>query len=308
MTTKRKTEDGGGAADPWERIADAVARGERSVVRVDARRAPASGVAWSEDLLVTALHNLERDEPEVGHPDGRTAGAAVVGRDPALDLALLRVDGGGLRPPEWADPAGLRTGAVAPCVTRPGRAARASLGVIARLSDGVRTPGGASLDRLVEIDVPLRPGLSGGVALDAAGRAVGMLLAGLVPGAPLALPHPTLERAVKELLEHGGPRRGFLGIATVPVRLPAALARDVDAPGAILVSAVEPGSPAERGGIALGDAIVSVDGRPVASAADLLPLLDAERIGAALPVTLLRGGQRLSLSVEVGRRPAGGAR
>jgi len=289
-----------------DRLADLAARAQRSVVRVDGRRAPASGLVWADGVVVTAHHNLERDEVEVGLPGGRTVPAEVAGRDPATDLAALRAETGEAPAPEWGDAAALRMGQLLLGVTRPGRAPRASVGVLARAADDWRAPAGGRLDRYLEADLPLHPGFSGGLAVDMAGRAAGMLSAGLLRGTPLVVARPTLERVVAKLLAHGGIRRGYLGVATFPVRLPAPLAQRAGQAGALLVSAVEPGSPAERAGLLLGDAILSLDGQAVSSAGDLLPLLDEERIGKALPVRLVRSGEVQELPVEVGAR--GGVR
>jgi len=285
-----------------EKLADLVAGAERSVVRVDGRRAPASGVIWSAGVVVTAHHNLERDEVAVGLPDGRTAPAEVAGRDPATDLAALRVDTAGGAVPEWGDGKALRTGQLLLGVTRPGRSPRASLGALSRVADSWRAPAGGKLDRYLEADLALHPGLSGGLAIDMAGRAAGMLSAGLLRGTPLIVPRPTLERVVAQLLGQGAVRRGFLGVATFPVRLPQPLERLSGQGGALLVSGVEPGSPAERAGILLGDALLSLDGQALSSMGDLVPLLDEERIGRSVLVNLLRAGEVRGLAVEVGAR------
>jgi S1-C subfamily serine protease len=287
-------------------LAELVGRAERSVVRVDGRRAPASGIVWSPGVVVTADHNLEREEVAVGFPDGETVRAEVAGRDPATDLVALRVETGSALAPEWADSSALRAGQLLLGVTRPGRAPRASLGCLARVSDSWRAPSGGKLDRYLEAELPLHPGLSGGVAVDMEGRAAGMLCAGLLRGTPLVVPHPTLKRVVTQLVGEGRVRRGFLGVATLAVRLPEALARLAGQAGALLVSAVDAASPAERAGLLLGDALLSLDGQPLASVGDLLPLLDEERIGRSLPVSLVRGGEVRQLSIEVGAR--GGAR
>src|SRR5512136_1351195 len=98
--------------DLSERLAALAKEGGRSVVRVDARRAPSSGVVWSADgVVLTAHHNLETEEGvEVGLADGRTVAAELVGRDPATDLAALRIVETGLAVPAWADAAELEAG------------------------------------------------------------------------------------------------------------------------------------------------------------------------------------------------------
>jgi len=290
------------AAGLSDGLADLAARAGRSVVRVDGRRAPASGIVWAGGAVVTAHHNLERDEVSVGFADGRTAVAEVAGRDPATDLAALRVDTADAPAPEWADPAALRAGQLLAGVTRPGRAPRVSLGILARVSDAWRAPAGGKLDRYLEAEIPLHPGFSGGLALALGGGAAGMLSAGILRGTSLVVARPTLERVVSQLLAHGSIRRGFLGIASLPVRLPGALERLAGQAGALLVSAVEPGSPADRAGLLLGDALVSLDGQALSSVGDLLPLLDADRVGRQVALALVRGGELRQLTVEVGAR------
>jgi len=294
------------AAELSEALAEIAGRAERWVVNVDGRAAPASGFVWSDGVVVTAHHNLERDEVVVGLPDGRKAAAEVAGRDPATDVAALRVETGGGAAPEWADASALRAGHLLLGLTRPGRSPRASLGCLARVSGPWRAPSGGRLDRYLEAEVALHPGLSGGLAVDMRGRAAGMLCAGLARGTPLVVPHPTLARVVTQLLENGRVRRGFLGVATLAVRLPPALSGAAGQAGALLVSAVEPGSPAERAGLAIGDVLLSLDGQPLSSMGDLLPLLDEERVGKSVPIRLLRGGEIRPVSVEIGVR--GGAR
>jgi len=107
---------------------------------------------------------------------------------------------------------------------------------------------------------------------------------------------------VGSLLAHGAVRRGFLGVTTLPVRLPTAAAGRAGQPGGLLVSAVEEGSPADRAGLLLGDALLALGGAPVTHAGDLLPLLEEERIGQPLPVRLLRAGEVRELTVTVGVR------
>jgi len=134
----------------------------------------------------------------------------------------------------------------------------------------------------------------------------------------MIVPPATLRRVVRSLAAHGGVRRGFLGVATFPVRLPPALGGphpptppsplrgeggvEAGESGALLVSAVEPESPAARAGLLLGDAIVAVGGVRVTEPADLLPLLEEDRIGEPLVLRLVRAGESRELTVTVGVR------
>jgi len=97
-------------------------------------------------------------------------------------------------------------------------------------------------------------------------------------------------------------RRGYLGLTSTPVRLPASLEVAAGQEGALLVTGVEPGSPAERAGLLLGDALLSLGGAAVEGTRDLAPVLEAERIGDAVAVRLLRAGAPLDLTLTVGAR------
>lgn len=287
-----------------ERLAALAEDGGRSVVRVEARRGPASGVVWSPDgVVVTAHHNVEWDEDiEVGLADGRSIRAELRGRDPSTDLAVLRLRASDLAAPAWAEPDGLKPGHLLLSLSRPGRALRVGLAPLARAAQAWRTHAGGKLDRYLEVDLPLHPGFSGALILDLAGRAVGMATAALVRGAALVVPTPTLRRVVGQLLAHGQVRRGFLGVATVPVRLPTSLEKVAGQAGALLVTAVEEGSPAARGGLHLGDTLLAFGGTPLVHPGDLLPLLEEERIGQVVTLRLVRAGEVRELPLTVGAR------
>jgi S1-C subfamily serine protease len=291
-------------ADISDATAALVARVAGSVVRVEGRRRAASGVAWSADLVVTASHGVDwDDEVEVGLPGGESVRAEVAGRDPGSDVAVVRLRApAGLAAPEWRDEAP-STGALALTVTRPGRTPRAGLALVARVSpDAWRAPGGARLDRFVELDASLHPGFSGGLVVDLAGRALGVATAGIVRGVALVVPPATLRRVASSILAHGGVRRGYLGVATVPVRIPAPLQAAAGRDGGLLVTAVEDGGPSARAGVLLGDVLLEVDGRPVAHPGDLAPALEEERIGEAASLRLLRAGAAVAAAVTVGVR------
>ncbi len=294
--------------EKWTELSDRLSAlaedGGRSVVRVEARRGPASGVVWSPDgVVVTAHHNVEWDEDiEVGLADGRSIRAELRGRDPSTDLAVLRLRAPDLAAPAWAEPDGLKPGHLLLSLSRPGRALRVGLAPLARAAQAWRTHAGGKLDRYLEVDLPLHPGFSGALILDLAGRAVGMATAGLVRGAALVVPTPTLRRVVGQLLAHGQVRRGFLGVATVPVRLPASLEKVAGQAGALLVTAVEEGSPAATSGLHLGDTLLAFGGTPLVHPGDLLPLLEEERIGEVVTLRLVRAGEVRELPLTVGAR------
>ena len=284
--------------------AAAVERGGRSVLRVEgSRRGPSSGVAWSADgVVVAAHHSVEWDEEVgLGLSDGQPARATVVGRDPTTDVAVLRVQppGVALTPPSWAEADRLKVGHFVLGLSRPGRTVRATLGVVNALGEEWRTLAGGKVDRYVQSDIDPRPGFSGGLLVDLAGAAIGLNTSGLLRGSATALPVPTLRRVVGSLLTHGQVRRGLFGIGTMTVRLPAPAAGPGQAAG-LLVTAVQPGSAAEAAGLLLGDVLMSVEGQPVASAGDLLPFLEEEKIGRELGARVLRAGQVHDVRVKVG--------
>lgn len=129
-------------AEQWktlsDELADAAEMVGQSVVRVEGRRRfPATGIVFSEDgLIVTAHHVLHRDEEiSVGLPGGETVEAELVGRDPATDLALLRIDAAELAVPTWAETSELRPGELVLALGRPGRGIQASFGALSVVAD-----------------------------------------------------------------------------------------------------------------------------------------------------------------------------
>ena len=281
-------------------LADAVEKGATGVVRVEARdRLPASGIVWPEhDLVVTAHHVVERDENiVVGLPDGESVEASLAGRDPSTDLAVLRVPGVGKLAAELADTQGLRVGHLVLALGRPGQNVRAAMGIVGALGKAWRTPAGGNLDRYLQTDTVMYPGFSGGPLVDVSGRVLGLNTSAVLNGVSITVPSATLRRVVDALHTHGRVRRSYLGVGVQPNRLPKELAEDTGQETGLLLTSVEPGSPAEKGGLFLGDTIITVAGQPVRHLDDLMANLGGDRIGQTLLVSVLRAGQIVDVPV-----------
>lgn len=289
-------------------LAEVVEQAGRQVVRVNARRRIAgSGIIWSGDgIVVTADHVVEVDEGiSLGLPDGQELPAELVARDPGTDLAVLRAQGLEGRAAEIAELSSVKVGNMVLALGRPGEgSAMASIGIVSALTGPWRTWRGGVLERLIQTDVTLYPGFSGGPLVDATGRVAGLNSSILARGVSVAIPAETVRSVVQALLTQGRVRRGYLGVSSQPVPIPAALTQSFSlAQGSgLLVVGVEPGGPADRGGLMLGDLIIAMAGQPVRDAEDLQGLLGPERVGVATPIRIIRGGQLLEIAVTIGER------
>jgi S1-C subfamily serine protease len=277
-------------------LAAAVATAAPSVLRVSRGHGQGgTGIAWSDDLVVTSsYHTPDRTRVGIGQADGTLdeRDAEVIGRDPGTDVALLRVTGGGLTAAKLRDVDGLAVGNLALALGRPGRTARASLRAIGVLGPALRTPWGGKLDRYVESDRQIPRGFAGGPLIDADGAVIGMNTRSLLRGADIAVPVATLRRVVDELKQHGGVRRGYLGVGAYPAR---------NADGA-LVASLDDGGPGSTAGVIVGDVLVEVDGVAI-DGPDSLRTALGDRPGATVKLVLVRGGQKLDLQVTLGSKP-----
>jgi S1-C subfamily serine protease len=161
---------------------------------------------------------------------------------------------------------------------------------------------GGQIDRYLQTDVVMYPGFSGGPLVSSGGVVVGLNSSGLARGVSLAVPVATLESTAETLLAHGRMRRGYLGVSTQSARLPAALAEQVNQETGLLIVNVEPDSPADKGGLVLGDTIVALDGTAVRHHDDLLALLAGDRVDQKVPVSIVRGGELQTMNVKIGVR------
>jgi S1-C subfamily serine protease len=296
----------GALAELSDGMAAAVERAARSTVTVNARRRlPASGVVWAEGVILTSDHVIEREEDiKIGLPDGTELPAQIAGRDPGSDLAVLRVSGASLIPAERVAAGTSKVGHMVLAVGRPSAdGPMASLGVISTIGGPWRTRRGGQVDGYIRSDVTFYPGFSGGPLVDLLGRVAGINSSRLGRGAGLTVPSSAAEKVAAALLSGGRIKRGYLGLGSQPVRLPEALAAKLGGQETgLLIVTVESGTPADQGGLLIGDIIVKMGGSAVRDTDDLQAHLGPDSVGQATPVTVLRGGEPRELTVTVGER------
>jgi len=258
----------------------------------------ATGVAWSADLVVTAASALERSDAAIVVGETRVQ-ATLLGSDAASNLAVLRVETE-LLPSPRADLGRLRVGELVLALSRPLRGLRARLGIVSRLGGPYRLPGGQEVDRYVESDILPAPGHLGSVLVDATGGLIGLNSAGISRGNLVALPLTAVAEVVDAVVRHGRVRRARIGVGVERVELPRTVAERRGQKQALLVTSVLEESPAERGGVVLGDVILSASGLALARVDDLMATLDERAIGVPLALEVLRAGteQRLELQPE----------
>jgi S1-C subfamily serine protease len=279
-------------------LATAVQQAARAVFAVQARpRLASTGVHWRPGLVVTANHTVRADEGvTLTRPDGRSVAGALVGRDPARDLAVLRVEAADVPVAEVADSDAVRVGHV---VLALGAGPRASWGVVSAIG-ATRSAEGD----LFSLDLTLYAGFSGGPLVDAQGRVVGVNTSGMSRQMQLAVPAAVVSRTLDELVRHGRISHGYLGVGTQPVRVPDAMRQQLglDQELALIVVDVQSDSPAAAG-LLIGDLILSLDGQAVVDPVELRRLLRAEQIGRRITARVVRGGQSRDVELTVGERP-----
>ncbi len=285
-------------------MADAVERIGPALVLINGRpRQPASGVVYGQDLVLTADHVLEReDDLTIQTHDKRTLPAQFVGRDLATDLAVLRVANLGLAAATVSE----ETARVGQLVLAVGRTANdgpmASSGVISIIGGPLRTGRGVNLERYIRTDATPYPGFSGGPLIDMQGAVIGILTTGLVNGIALAIPMDIAKNIADTLVKQGYIKRGYLGISSQLVRLPDAQRAGQTQEHGLLIVKVDENSPAQKGGLMLGDILVALDGHAINDSEDLQILLTGDRVGKAIPIDVIRGNSLQTLQVTVGQR------
>jgi len=264
-----------------------------------------SGFVIAPDgFIVTNHHVIEKAKNVVVvFTDGRELAARVVGSDASTDLALLRVAEGGLKPVEIARSENLRVGQLVIAIGNPlGFQSSVSTGVVSALGRNLRGQSGRLIENVIQTDVALNPGNSGGPLVDSRGRVVGVNTAmiRMAQGLCFAIPSATTTWVVSELMTGGRVHRAVLGIVgqTRPVNRRVQREFKLALPTAVEVVSLMANGPAQRAGIRERDVIVSMDGRGVSSIDDLQRILSRATAGTPITVTVIRnGGHRYRVDV-----------
>ena len=291
-------------------LSDAVEKACASTVLVDGRkRYPASGIAYAEDLVLTADHVVTReDDIKVLLADGRSLNATIAGRDPGSDLAVLRLAEKALTSAKTSDD--VKVGQLVLALGRPNREGmQASWGIVTSINGPTRTFRGGMLDEFIRTETTPYPGFSGGPLVNTEGEVLGLNTSGLTRGSSLTIPVKVAWRLADALVKHGSVRRGYLGVRTQPVEIPEAAGKLLkrEQEHGLLISWLEEGGPAQKGGLFVGDIIVAVSGQPVGDPDDLFAALTSEMVDKSSAVEVLRGGRPETVNVTIGERKCRGS-
>jgi S1-C subfamily serine protease len=298
------------ALDPYSaRVVHAFETVGPAVVHISAeakngRGGTGSGVLFAPDgYLLTNSHVVAgAAKVTASLTDGRRFAAAVIGDDPATDLAVLRLAGTGLPHAAFGSSNALKVGQLVVAIGNPlGFQATVTAGIVSALGRTLRSPGGRLIESVIQTDAPLNPGNSGGPLVDGAGRVVGINTAmiGRAQGLCFAIGIDTAVDVTARLMRDGRVKRARLGLAGQTTMLDSRLARRLQREGDTAILVMEAvGGAAERGGMRQGDLILEFDGRPIFTVDDLHRLLTDDAAGRDLTVKVLRQAKLETLMVR----------
>jgi S1-C subfamily serine protease len=263
-----------------------------------------SGLAYTQDIVVTMAQALGREDGlRVRRHDGQEFEAELAGWDPATSLAVLRVAGLDAPTPAPAATAA-RVGHLALAIARSwSNNVTASAGIVSVIGGPLPTGRRRTIDQVIRTTAPMHDGFAGGAFVDTDGALIGIATGAAIRGLGVIIPAPIAWKTIAAVLEHGGLKRGYLGIAGQPVALPDAQRNATGRDEALLVVAVTGGGPAAQAGLLVGDVLLELDGQPVEAPEDLLDLLTGDRIGRTVTLKVLRGAEPRDITVTIGERP-----
>jgi S1-C subfamily serine protease len=276
----------------FARMVEIVAPG---IVAVRSDHAWSSGFFWRPGLIVTADEALaEEGDFAVTLAGGDSIKAHLVGRDPTTDIAVLRVARSDV-PPVPLETPHVPVGALAMAVGAEDITPSAALGVVSRVAGPWCSLRGGEIDARIELDLRMRRSAEGGLAIEAAGRAIGMTVFG-PRRRVLVIPSATIERVAARLEKSGYIPRGYLGLGFQLVAIEGGRR-------GVMVMKVEPQGPGAKAGVQQGDIIVTWNGEPIRHLGPLLRGLGPDSIGQTVTLGLRRAGETNDVSLTIAERP-----
>ena len=268
-----------------------------------------SGFFISADgYVVTNNHVVEgADKITVHTSDDRILKARLIGRDPATDIAVVKVEAHDQPFVSFEDRAKPRVGDWVVAVGNPfNLGGSATAGIVSAL--GRKNVSGSNYVDFMQIDAPINSGNSGGLTFDLAGRVVGVNTAIYTPsggsvGIGFDIPADVVASVSKQLISTGKVMRGFIGAQVQDVTAEIAESLGLKGKGA-LVAEVTEGGPAAAAGLQAGDVVLQVNGAPISTASDLTRAVGLARAGDPIHLQVRRDGQVREITVRSGLRPA----
>jgi len=269
-----------------------------------------SGVIMSEQGFILTNHHVIQgaDAIQVSLQDGRMAQAKLVGSDPDTDVAVLKIDLKKLPVITLGHSDNLRVGDVVLAIGNPfGVGQTVTMGIVS--ATGRNKLGINTFENFIQTDAAINPGNSGGALVDAEGNLVGINTAifsrsGGYQGIGFAIPTSLAEDVMKEILQHGRPVRGWLGVEAQAITPQIARALELDDTRGVVVVGVVRDGPAHRAGLQPGDVIVAIDGEKITEARQALLAISSRKPGNRVKLEVLRNGKSLTLEATAIERPA----
>jgi serine protease DegQ len=266
-------------------------------------------IVGTEGYILTNHHVIEAaDEIEVALNDGRQAKARVVGTDPESDLAVLKVELQNLPAVTFGRLEAVNVGDVALAIGNPfGVGQTVTMGIVSAL--GRTHLGINTFENFIQTDAAINPGNSGGALVDSNGNLIGINTAiysrsGGSMGIGFAIPVSLARQVMEQIIQTGSVTRGWIGVEVQDVTPELAESFKLGQTRGVLIANVVGGGPAEQAGVKPGDVLLEVQGKPVPDSSAMLNTVADTRPGEVATLVLLRNGEKLSLKLTVGKRPA----